>query len=1774
MGANNQTEIPRRGKSGTVVWERFFFGTKLRLTLLLVFLLCQFISNISKAQLSFSVSDSAICVPAAVNFFQQGIGNASSLEWDFGDGSKSQSSNPTHLYYSSGVYSVKLRLLNSSGVAYDSVTRVSVITANKKPVAEFEQSDSVSCLGLPVVFSFSGQKGTGQITEYLYQFGDNTFDTVPNPDHPYQSSGTFSTQFYVKDENGCSDFIQKFNSVTVNPIPQVNFSQSANHLCAAPYEISFQDSTSSLGIGNSQFFWDFGDGNIATGTSINHTYANPGEYSVMHSVVNAFGCRDTLFKKDLVTMQKVEANFTATDTLGCAPFSLKIFNSTQINLGLVDYHWYLNGVKKSSSEDLLTTLTDSGLYTIKLVAESRDGCTDSLTKVGHIRVHGKINFNTQITDSLSCKAPFQSTYSVSGPALKSVLWYPGNGTQSNSLTSSTTYITEGVYKPSLKIEDMNGCVDSMWTGHTVKIVPPQASYTTSSASGCTNLSFSFQYIGSSVSPIASYAYSFGDGQFSSSQNPSHGYSDTGEFRPILKVTTIDGCTASSDSSRVIRVGERLSPSFSYSDSAGCKNQFNVHFQNTSADFWKANQQIWEVGGAIVQAGDSFSHTFAGQPGKYSARLTLVHNGCSTTYRKDNFFEVLGPKAQLSSNTLICTNDSVIFNNLTDIGDQFIWHFGDGGSLSRGDKSQVSHLYKPGSYEVSLSAFSSATGCSDTFFQSIRVVDPVQISFTSDTVGCTRTPIFGEILGQCDSYLWSINDSVKVNSKTLSASLSQPGYYDVRVAVGKEGCLYDSVIENRIHIYGPNIQRITTESVICDAVHFQRDFSMISEEPVSLRWYDSKVDEVQVHDSVGFNSTSVGSILPSIGQKLGALSVIRVYGMDARNCINYFDDSFHISKPAASIKITDVNECSGDDFEFVLKGKDFLNQPLSYAWKFLETGDSGSLENFVHTFSSNGKKTIVARVADAWGCGYSISDSVLTEVKKVIVNFSISDTFTSCPPLISKFTPLVTSNKTSISNYLWDLGDGRSIDRDPIKIYSTPGNYSVQLKVLDAWGCFDSLLYDSIIQVGGVRVEFKIDDTVGCIPHLIHVSALKSAQANLTWDFKDGTMQLGDSLLHSYSAAGLYSPSVFIDDTRGCGYLVQNVYNVFVNAPPVAAFDAPDVCVNDICVISNFSQQLGSSAMTYEWYREGVLLDTTFEPRITFSSVGDAPIVLKVANDFGCRDSLSNPLLVSQVAGDFSISDTLICSPDSLSIIFQNHDVSPISQITWKFGDSVFVTQDTILHIGLREGEYSPLFKVENSIGCEAQFSLNKKIIVGSSRNPEDVLLSAVSYINDTLVNITYETNKDFDFYSYIVYRMTKAGVFDSIREIYSQLDTSFFDQFDAKNGVHRYKVQAKNVCGYRSGLETTMPHATIDLTAKGVKNGSVLQWNVYEGWKPKYYEVWRASSLLGSSKLKLYDTVSALETNYIDTNILCNTAYNYQLVAVLTNSVKSASDTSGTVPIYQSEMNAPEIIEATYEDENHRINWTKPTVSKDSIVSYMVLSSMDGWDYQEISKKGANEFEAIQFRVANTQSVYYKIEAIDRCGHSEISSNYGKTIALKGDLDSTYLPLLSWSAYEDWPEGVEKYIVYSLEDNRYTPLLEVTSDEVFALVSKDSASTEPRNCYYVEAVSNNNTGKRSRSNKVCLSSSPQVFIPNSFRPSSNQSVNQEFNVVGSFIREGNLVVYNRWGERVFQSSDLSMGWNGKHDNEDMPAGVYVYYYSCVGVNGFSYTYSGTLNLIR
>ncbi len=137
-------------------------------------------------------------------------GEIVSYSWDFGDGTRGDGINPSHIYNIPGGYEATLMVIDDDG-ATDTDTLIitvfePVVEPNQNPVADISADTLNGFVGFPLNFDASGSYDPdGTIVSYSWDFGDGATSNLAVVSHTYINSGTYAVILRVTDDDGATD---------------------------------------------------------------------------------------------------------------------------------------------------------------------------------------------------------------------------------------------------------------------------------------------------------------------------------------------------------------------------------------------------------------------------------------------------------------------------------------------------------------------------------------------------------------------------------------------------------------------------------------------------------------------------------------------------------------------------------------------------------------------------------------------------------------------------------------------------------------------------------------------------------------------------------------------------------------------------------------------------------------------------------------------------------------------------------------------------------------------------------------------------------------------------------------------------------------------------------------------------------------------------------------------------------------------------------------------------------------------------------------------------------------------------------------------------------------------------------------------------------------------------------------------------------------------------------------------------------------------------------
>lgn len=146
----------------------------------------------------FTANTTSGVLPFSVSFTSQSTGEPTHWIWDFGDGTRLEGQNVTHVYTNPGIYSVTLTV--NTPYCRDSKRVEQLITAGSAPLAQFSLDPTEGVAPLVVQCT---DESSGEPTAWSWDFGDGTNSTDQHPVHEF-APGTFTIRLNVTNQFGSS----------------------------------------------------------------------------------------------------------------------------------------------------------------------------------------------------------------------------------------------------------------------------------------------------------------------------------------------------------------------------------------------------------------------------------------------------------------------------------------------------------------------------------------------------------------------------------------------------------------------------------------------------------------------------------------------------------------------------------------------------------------------------------------------------------------------------------------------------------------------------------------------------------------------------------------------------------------------------------------------------------------------------------------------------------------------------------------------------------------------------------------------------------------------------------------------------------------------------------------------------------------------------------------------------------------------------------------------------------------------------------------------------------------------------------------------------------------------------------------------------------------------------------------------------------------------------------------------------------------------------------
>ncbi len=297
------------------------------------------------------------------------------------------------------------------------------------------------------------------------------------------------------------------------------------------------------------------------------------------------------------------------------------------------------------------------------------------------------------------------------------------------------------------------------------------------------------------------------------------------------------------------------------------------------------------------------------------------------------------------------------------------------------------------------------------------------------------------------------------------------------------------------------------------------------------------------------------------------------------------------------------------------------------------------------------------------------------------------------------------------------------------------------------------------------------------------------------------------------------------------------------------------------------------------------------------------------------------------------------------------------------------------------------------------------------------------------------------------------------------------------------------------------------------------------------------------------------------------------------------SDTLGTFEQLKFIPDTQQLITVTVADNKYiRLFWSQ-TYEHDFARYFVYKKSFGTSNYQLIYETGnIADTSYADFEVDVQNSSYcYHVVMKDTCDNIGYDGYEACSILLKGESKPFY-NYLNWTSYSYWLTGLQSYTLAAWGD--FNPEFKqwrmvAATDTLRKDSDLDLLSGEftYQVAAYQKVPMQQTTmlryfGAVSFSNEIVLIEPPKLYVPNAFTPNGD-GINDLWDIRDVFVKSYNIMLYNKWGQLVFQTLDKTRKWDGKtFTGAYAPSDVYVYTITYTGYDGSQHEQKGNVTVLR
>lgn len=1141
---------------------------------------------------------------------------------------------------------------------------------------------------------------------YSWDFGDGYTDTGARVKHKYRDTGWYNVRMFCKQKRtNAYDTVTKSLYVADTKIHSLFNADTA--ICG---KVDIIVISKGFYIDN-EYTWN--DGHPVYYRSIK----NPGIYWLEVKERNGCVFRDTL---KITNSTIPQANFTLSNDQFCLNrnINVKFNNQSSYKDSIKNFRWDFGDTIVYTTDTntvVYHKFKKANMYPVVLRAETKFGCYHDTFMTVDVLPSPKSNFtftkkdtcfNTNGIELKNNTVPLKSE-------LKRYKWYFSEGFNlSNNNPGPRTYSNPGNYKVYLIYEYNNGCIDTMIQN--VKVVAnPKAGFTFPNATYCSLDSIPFTSTTTGNGRPFNFTWSWGDNTTSKDSVAKKAFTKIGNTSVKLFVLDKFGCKDSIVKSMFIN--ETPVVDFTINKDTQCFSGHSFNFVNSTKFSGGSLNYSWTLGDGNNSTDSNVLNKTYAKDSVYSVKLaTTTSVGCNASKTRsvylggypDARFTINKDTQCFKGNVFSLTNASTIQRGVLS---SYVWQFGNGDTSHR--INILNYRYKTeDTFTIKLIGMSNL-GCYDTasarvvtFAQSkaaFNIPNPIQCKDQNGFAFNNTSVIkYGSI-----AYQWSFGDNTSSSLQSPFKSYSSYGVYQVRlITTTNHNCKDTITVPVTV-----NASPLAAFNINSDKQCSRNNRFVFSSNSGIAQGSIARFDWMY-----GDNTKDSGANVSKQYLVEDSLTVRLVVTSD-RGCKDTIDRPIVVfPQPKALFAVNSDIQCFKQQ-KFVLTNKSQIKYgQLTYNWNFGD-GKTSTDTNYIKTYAIDSTYNVRLITASGNNCKDTAYKS-LTLYPSPNAKFII-DKDTQCfTGNVFNFVNQSNTPRSTISSYDWNMDDGNTFLTPGISKYSfkTEDTFIVTLVVTNNRNCTDTFVKPAVTFAQPV-VSFTVPNDSQCWQKNYFIiknnTKLKYGKLSNTWDFGDKTQstEFVPSTKKYPNKSASYTIRYKAVSDHGCSDSAQ--HRIILFERPVSDFSINDSiqCFRGhLFSFANTTTFSVMSTLSYRWDYANGNKNTGFTPQdATYSAPGKYNVQLITYSSLtNCADTAVKVVIPAPHANvGFTMNNDSQCFRYN-KFVMNNGSTVQFGSMTynWHFGDNTSDTASNPVKSYKTEGAYKVKLVVTTNYQCADSIS--------------------------------------------------------------------------------------------------------------------------------------------------------------------------------------------------------------------------------------------------------------------------------------------------------------------------------------------------------------------------------------------------------------------------------------------------------------------------------------